>query len=106
VLSSGAAWERQALIRARPAAGDPVLGAAVREIAARAAYERGAPPAAELHRLRMRMEQELARERPGHFDLKTGRGGLLDVEFATQWLNVSLRRDRVCGLRQAWRSRP
>jgi [glutamine synthetase] adenylyltransferase / [glutamine synthetase]-adenylyl-L-tyrosine phosphorylase len=88
VLSSGAAWERQALIRARPVAGDRALGAAVLAIAERAAYERGAPPVAELHRLRMRMERELARERPGLFDLKTGRGGLLDIEFCTQWMQM------------------
>jgi [glutamine synthetase] adenylyltransferase / [glutamine synthetase]-adenylyl-L-tyrosine phosphorylase len=94
VLSSGAAWERQALIRARPVAGDRALGAAVLAIAERAAYERGAPPVAELHRLRMRMERELARERPGLVDLKTGRGGLLDIEFATQWMQMQHGADR------------
>jgi glutamate-ammonia-ligase adenylyltransferase len=34
------------------------------------------------------MERELAREKPGRFDLKLGRGGLLDVEFAAQWLQM------------------
>lgn len=34
------------------------------------------------------MEKELARERPGRWDLKTGRGGLLDIEFAAQWLQM------------------
>lgn len=88
VLSSGAAWERQALLRARPCAGDPVLGAEVMRIAHIAAYERGAPPATEMHRLRMRMEKELARERPGRHDLKLGRGGLADIEFAVQYLQM------------------
>jgi glutamate-ammonia-ligase adenylyltransferase len=88
VLSSGAAWERQALLRARPCAGDPVLGAEVMRVAHIAAYERGAPPAAEMHRLRMRMEKELARERPGRYDLKLGRGGLADIEFAVQFLQM------------------
>ncbi len=88
VLSSGAAWERQALLRARAAAGDLELGERVIEVAHVAAYERGAPPAEELHRLRMRMERELARERPGRYDIKTGHGGLLDIEFATQWLQM------------------
>ena len=36
----------------------------------------------------MRMERELARERAGRWDLKTGVGGLLDVEFAAQWLQM------------------
>jgi glutamate-ammonia-ligase adenylyltransferase len=88
VLSSGAAWERQALLRARAAAGDLELGARVVEVAHAAAYEGGAPPAEEIHHLRMRMETELARERAGRHDLKTGRGGLLDVEFAAQWLQM------------------
>ncbi len=39
------------------------------------------------------MEKELGRERPGRFDLKTGRGGLLDVEFAIQWLQMRYGRD-------------
>ncbi|HLV66756.1 MAG TPA: bifunctional [glutamate--ammonia ligase]-adenylyl-L-tyrosine phosphorylase/[glutamate--ammonia-ligase] adenylyltransferase [Polyangiaceae bacterium] len=86
--SSGAAWERQALLRARACAGDAALGERVVAVAEAAAYEGGAPPAAEMHRLRERMEQELARERPGRYDLKTGRGGLLDVEFCVQWLQM------------------
>ena len=87
-LGSCAAWERQALLRARCCAGDRALGARVIEVAHEAAYERGAAPAAEVHHLRGRMERELAREQPGRFDLKLGRGGLLDVEFAIQWLQM------------------
>ncbi|MFZ5894400.1 MAG: bifunctional [glutamate--ammonia ligase]-adenylyl-L-tyrosine phosphorylase/[glutamate--ammonia-ligase] adenylyltransferase [Myxococcota bacterium] len=86
--SSGAAWERQALLRARACAGDRRLGDRVIELARIAAYERGAPPVDELMRLRQRMEVELARERQGRFDLKTGRGGLLDVEFCVQYLQM------------------
>ena len=88
VGSSGAAWERQALLRARFAAGDPELGARAVEVAQRAAYEGGAAPAAEVHHLRERMERELGRERPHRLDLKVGRGGLLDVEFAVQFLQM------------------
>jgi glutamate-ammonia-ligase adenylyltransferase len=85
---SGSAWERQALIRARFCAGDAALGARVMAIAARAAYEGGAPEAAEMHRLRLRMERELGRERPNRRELKVGRGGLLDIEFLAQWLQM------------------
>ncbi len=88
VMSSGAAWERQALLRARFCGGDRQLGDAAIEIAHKAAYE-GGPPAVEgIHHIRMRMERELSRERPGYYNLKTGRGGLLDIEFATQWLQM------------------
>jgi glutamate-ammonia-ligase adenylyltransferase len=94
VLSSGAAWERQALLRARVAAGDRELGARMIKVAEVAAYERGAPPVAEMHRMRLRMQSELAKEGTGRFDLKLGRGGLLDVEFVTQWLQMTHGHDR------------
>ena len=90
---SGAPWERQALIRARFAAGDVALGDAFLRIAHVAAYERGAPPKADLHRLRMRMEHELGREKPGRHDLKVGHGGLSDIEFAVQYLQMEAGRD-------------
>src|SRR5207248_11355961 len=83
-----AAWERMALVRGRFAAGDPSLGAALLEVAHIAAYQRGAPPKAEVNRIRMRMERELGRERPGRHDLKLGRGGLSDIEFAVQYLQM------------------
>ena len=88
-VSSGAAWERQALLRARYCAGDREVGTEVIRICHVAAYEHGAPPVEEMHHLRMRMERELARETAGRYDLKMGRGGLLDVEFAAQWLQMS-----------------
>ena len=88
-------WERQALIKARVCAGDVELGARVMRVAHAAAYERGAPPPEEMHHLRMRMERELAGERQGdgakgraRYDLKLGRGGLVDIEFAAQWLQM------------------
>ncbi len=88
VVSSGAAWERQTLLRARACAGDMGVAARAVALAEQAAYTRGPPDPRELHRLRLRMQRELAREREGYFDLKTGEGGLLDIEFATQWLQM------------------
>jgi glutamate-ammonia-ligase adenylyltransferase len=90
-------WERQALLKARPCAGDPVLGARVLQIAHAAAYEGATPSPEKLHHLRMRMERELAGERTesgrARYDLKLGRGGLVDVEFAVQWLQMKRGRD-------------
>ncbi|WP_394837790.1 bifunctional [glutamate--ammonia ligase]-adenylyl-L-tyrosine phosphorylase/[glutamate--ammonia-ligase] adenylyltransferase [Pendulispora rubella] len=94
--TQAAAWERQALIKARACAGDPELGAQVEAIAREAAFVRGAPPAADVHRLRMRMERELAGERREgriRYDMKLGRGGLVDVEFAAQYLQMKHGRD-------------
>ncbi len=82
------AWERQALVRARFCAGDAALGARAVEIAERAAYETPAPSSEEVHRMRERMERELGRESAERFDLKAGRGGLLDVELASQLIQM------------------
>jgi glutamate-ammonia-ligase adenylyltransferase len=91
------AWERQALVKARACAGDRDLGARVLAIAQAAAYERGAPEPAQVHHLRARMQRELTHERldrtPGRYDVKVGRGGIVDVEFATQWLQMQHGRD-------------
>ncbi len=86
------AWERQALIKARVCAGDRELGARVVAVARKAAYERGAPDPERLHHLRSRMQRELGHERldrsPARYDLKVGRGGIVDIEFAAQWLQM------------------
>lgn len=87
-LRAGAAWERQALIRARFCAGDAAVGARAMAIATIAAYQGGPPEPEEMHRLRLRMERELGRERPTRRELKVGRGGLLDIEFLAQWLQM------------------
>jgi glutamate-ammonia-ligase adenylyltransferase len=86
-----ATWERLALLRSRFAAGDARLGRDAIAIAHRAAYEGGGQLsvlARDVHRLRLRMEQELAKERPGRYDLKFGRGGLVDIEFCAQLLQL------------------
>jgi glutamate-ammonia-ligase adenylyltransferase len=82
-------WERQALLRARPVAGDPGLGRAY-EAVRRGALARPLPAgaAAEVHRVRMRMERELAHETAARQDLKLGRGGILDVESVVQYLQL------------------
>ncbi|WP_437735996.1 bifunctional [glutamate--ammonia ligase]-adenylyl-L-tyrosine phosphorylase/[glutamate--ammonia-ligase] adenylyltransferase [Sorangium sp. So ce1335] len=86
-----AVWERLALIRARAAAGDPELGAEAIAIAHEAAYLQADDfdrIAEEIHRLRLRMEHELSHERRGRRDFKLGRGGLVDIEFAVQLLQI------------------
>jgi glutamate-ammonia-ligase adenylyltransferase len=94
VSHSAQAWERQALVRARFSAGDAALGARAVEIAERAAYETPAPSAEEVHRLRLRMEKEIGRETSERFDLKAGRGGLLDVELAVELVQMRNGSDR------------
>jgi glutamate-ammonia-ligase adenylyltransferase len=89
--SSSLLWERQALIKTRCVAGDPTLGEEAERIAAAFAYggSLAAEGVGEIHHLRMRMEHELAREDGTHFNLKKGRGGLVDIEFVTQMLQLT-----------------
>jgi glutamate-ammonia-ligase adenylyltransferase len=89
--TSSQLWERQALIKTRSVAGDKTLGAEVENITAAFAYGKGLErhDVAEIHHLRMRMERELAAENDNRFNLKKGRGGLVDIEFITQMLQLA-----------------
>jgi glutamate-ammonia-ligase adenylyltransferase len=86
-------WERQALLRARHVAGDPDLFARVHEQVivpvVYAARQERAELAAEIRRMRERMEAELGREASRGRNPKAGRGGLVDVEFAAQFLQLA-----------------
>ncbi|MBI2349466.1 MAG: bifunctional [glutamate--ammonia ligase]-adenylyl-L-tyrosine phosphorylase/[glutamate--ammonia-ligase] adenylyltransferase [Deltaproteobacteria bacterium] len=89
--TSSELWERQALIKARFVAGERSLGTGVERVAEDFAYGRGLTPdgVGEIHHLRMRMERELAREDASRFNLKKGKGGMVDIEFLTQMLQLS-----------------
>lgn len=52
----------------------------------------------EIYRLRRRMEQEIARESDELLNIKTGRGGMVDVEFIAQFLQLR-HAGKVAGLR-------
>ena len=43
---------------------------------------------AEIHRLRMRLERELGGDERAELNIKTGRGGLLDIEFMVQMMQL------------------
>ena len=83
-------WEFQALLRARPVAGDPALGKRFANAAGDLAY----PPdgitidrVLEIRRMRERIERE--RVRPAEatkFHFKLGYGSLADVQFAVEML--------------------
>jgi glutamate-ammonia-ligase adenylyltransferase len=86
-------WERQALLRARFVAGDAALFEEIRDrVLAPVVY---APPpdrdalAAEIRRMRERIELEVGREATRGRNPKAGRGGLVDVEFAAQFLQLA-----------------
>jgi glutamate-ammonia-ligase adenylyltransferase len=88
--TSSELWERQALVKLRAAAGDPSLGNEGEEVARGFAYGKGLgdEDIAMIDHLRMRMENELAKENAQRFNLKKGMGGLVDIEFLTQMLQL------------------
>jgi glutamate-ammonia-ligase adenylyltransferase len=83
-------WERQALIKARPSAGNMQLGSSVMNIINYFVYEKSLVDDfhKEIHHLRERMEKEIARESKTKLNLKTGRGGVADIEFLIQTLQL------------------
>jgi glutamate-ammonia-ligase adenylyltransferase len=87
-----APWESQALLRGRAAAGDEDLGRRFEELVDPLRYPAGGPGAAvvrEVRRLKARMEAErLPRGVDPSRHLKLGRGGLSDVEWVAQLLQL------------------
>ena len=83
-------WERQVLIKARAVAGAPALGARLEAIVAECVYGRGLEPAevAEIARMRARIERERGAADGETVNIKAGRGGLVDVEFLVQMLQL------------------
>lgn len=89
----GRTWERQSLIKARPVEGPEDFLTEIRKGFEATSYRPLNPAeaermAGEIRHLRDRMERELAREREGRYNLKTGRGGIVDIEFLVQYLQL------------------
>jgi [glutamine synthetase] adenylyltransferase / [glutamine synthetase]-adenylyl-L-tyrosine phosphorylase len=84
-------WERQALLRARPVAGDLDLARRFVGLVEPIVYRDPFPEAdaREVRRIKARVERE--RIPPGEdrsFHLKLGKGGLTDIEFTVQLLQL------------------
>jgi glutamate-ammonia-ligase adenylyltransferase len=81
------AWEHQALIRARPIAGDVALGQAFETIRAEVLCQTRDPETlrSEVAAMRRRMRDAQAPHDPGRTDLKHDPGGMIDVEFMVQY---------------------
>jgi glutamate-ammonia-ligase adenylyltransferase len=83
-------WEFQALIKARPAAGDAGLAQAFMEAADALVWGRpfGADELREVRDMKARAEGEVARRGLSARELKRGPGGIRDIEFAVQLLQL------------------
>ncbi|MGH8999009.1 MAG: bifunctional [glutamine synthetase] adenylyltransferase/[glutamine synthetase]-adenylyl-L-tyrosine phosphorylase [Acidimicrobiia bacterium] len=83
-------WEFQALIKARPVAGDEALGAAFMERAGPYVWPDRLDPGAvrEVRAMKARAEEEVQRRGLTNREIKRGRGGIRDIEFAVQLLQL------------------
>ena len=95
-------WERQAMTKARVVCGPPEFAERIQQLILKLTFERPLPEnlQAEIYRLRGRMEKELGKETDAHLNIKTGRGGMVDVEFITQFLQL-VHAGQIKELRQA-----
>ncbi|MEU4673177.1 bifunctional [glutamine synthetase] adenylyltransferase/[glutamine synthetase]-adenylyl-L-tyrosine phosphorylase [Amycolatopsis sp. NPDC023774] len=82
-------WEFQALLKARPVAGDTALGQEYAEMVAPMVWSAADREnfVTEVQQMRRRVEDHVSAEHAER-ELKLGRGGLRDVEFAVQLLQL------------------
>ncbi len=80
-------WEHQALLRARPVAGDKKIIEEFERIRRKVLSRKREPDALriEVTEMREKMRHSLDKTRPGQFDLKQGVGGIADIEFMVQY---------------------
>lgn len=85
-----ATWERQAMIKARAAAGDVALAGRFVEGIAPFVYPEHLEPAAidDVRRTKVRLEEYIRQRGKELTEVKRGRGGIRDVEFAVQLLQI------------------
>ncbi|MBM3457747.1 MAG: hypothetical protein FJX77_04350, partial [Armatimonadetes bacterium] len=83
-------WERQALIKVRPVAGDPALGERFLALVRPAVYRRLQGPSLleDVREMRSAVERKLAAAGEMEIYVKEGRGTIRDVEFTVQLLQL------------------
>ncbi|MCK9419149.1 MAG: bifunctional [glutamate--ammonia ligase]-adenylyl-L-tyrosine phosphorylase/[glutamate--ammonia-ligase] adenylyltransferase [Nitrospirae bacterium] len=83
-------WELQALLRARCVAGDRVVGEifchGIQELLYRDVDR--ASVANDITSMRKKMEDEVGRENDAFYNIKQGEGGIVDIEFLVQYLQL------------------
>ena len=85
---AAAFWEFQALLKARPVAGDSKTGCAFMQMAHESLVSHGSRiTAADIRQMRERIVRELSKEAEG-YDIKLGHGGIEDIEFTVQYLQL------------------
>ncbi|MCG8585026.1 MAG: hypothetical protein MI757_09970, partial [Pirellulales bacterium] len=88
--TSGRTWERQAFVKARPVAGDLVFGESFLDQLAPWIYHRylNLADIAGIRALKRKIEKRTIAEGKEAHNVKTGHGGIRDIEFAIQFLQL------------------
>lgn len=86
----GRTWERQALIKVRPVAGDVKLGERFLQSIESFVYRKYLSFAEinEIKALKRKIEQKTSQAGEATREVKTGRGGIRDIEFTIQFLQL------------------
>ncbi len=83
-------WEHQALVKLRPVAGDPELGGKCVELAHSIIYKTW--DEVELRKyideMRQKILEQSGKDHPGAIDVKRGAGGMVQIEFLVQTLQL------------------
>jgi glutamate-ammonia-ligase adenylyltransferase len=89
-MNHGRAWERQALIKARPCAGDLDLGTALLEKLRPFIFPRYFDDATleDIRHVKGQTEARTAEQGKTEREVKLGRGGIRDIEFTVQMLQL------------------
>jgi glutamate-ammonia-ligase adenylyltransferase len=87
-LKSAHPWEVQALLRARPVAGDMILLKEFQHLRKQIISQRGSEiSGSDIEDMRKRIIHEISRESSG-YDIKNGPGGIKEIEFLIQYLQL------------------
>lgn len=88
IFSQAWTWEHQAIIRARPVCGDENLQRRFNAVRREILMEEREPELLreEVRDMRERLRRERVESDNAGFDLKQGRGGIVDIEFLVQYL--------------------
>lgn len=83
-------WEHQVLLKARPITGDETLLEKLETFRQSLLFEskKNTSWQEEIKAMRKRILQERAKETDDKFNLKLGKGGLIEIEFLTQYLQL------------------
>ena len=91
---AAAFWEFQALLKVRPVAGNIKTGLSFIDMARKTLMSRGSEiSASDIIQMRERILRELSKEAQG-YDIKLGPGGIEDIEFVVQYLQLAHCRGR------------